>query len=353
MLRYEIVFVLLAMIPLGIAVLYRAAIVPRRKRNTDAILQFAVTTSEGSNRPEQHEYLTRGRQRVQQDFDSQYTLRLLVPATLLSFFYLVALGLSLARVLQPHCCQDWLLRLSDCLPSIGSYDALLYALLGAYTFNVGVLVRRTFLADVTEHVFWGAIGRLVLTCGLALGVRGAMNVSPNAMYFLIAFMPRVVLTSLRKVASKTFTDSGPAAAELPLQMVQGIDIWKEQRLEEEGIESIQNLATADILTLVVKTHYPIRTLIDWIDQAIVIQRFSSSIDKLRQAGLAVSAIDFAWLSPDNNDGSKDGAEMVAKQMGLDADVMAAGMNGFNQDSYVRVLWALWQNDGDDHGRAIG
>ncbi len=117
-----------------------------------------------------------------------------------------------------------------------------------------MLVRRTFLADVTEHVYWGAINRLLLTCGLALAVHGLYAGSSfgNALFFIIAFTPRIFITQLRKTASKALSDDGKVADELPIQMVQGIDIWKEQRLEEEGIESIQNLATADILTLAVK-----------------------------------------------------------------------------------------------------
>jgi hypothetical protein len=238
------------------------------------------------------------------------------------------------------------------LPAIPSYDFLLYAIIGAYVFNLGVLVRRTFLADVTEHVYWGAINRLLLTCGLALACHGifAPSVFGNALFFIIAFMPRVFITQLRKTASKVLTDDGRSADELPLQMVQGIDIWKEQRLEEEGIESIQNLATADILTLAVKTHYPVRTLIDWIDQAILIQRFPDKVLALREAGLAVSAIDFAWMSPANNSDSKELAGIVATAIALNANIISIAMDSLFQDSYVTILWTLWQNETADAGR---
>jgi hypothetical protein len=351
MLRYDFIFIVLALIPLAVAITYRLAIVPRRSSTVKDTLQLALDSPETERKQGQHAYLEKGTLRVRDDFESQYTFRLLAPATLISFLYLVALPLCFARVLQHPCYSDWLLYFPKCLPAIPSYDFLLYAVIGAYVFNLGVLVRRTFLADVTEHVYWGAINRLLLTCGIALAIHGILGASTfgTALFFIIAFMPRVFITYLRKAASKILTDDGKAADELPIQLVQGIDIWKEQRLEEEGIESIENLATSDILTLAVKTHYPIRTLIDWIDQAILIQRFPAKVQALRDSGLAISAIDFAWMSPANNSGSKTLAGVVAAAISLNPDIVAVAMDSMFQDTYINILWTLWQNEGTDSG----
>jgi hypothetical protein len=149
------------------------------------------------------------------------------------------------------------------------------AALGAYIFNVGVMVRRAFLSDITEHVFWSATNRLLLAASLGLVLSKYFDVP--YVYFGIAFVPRVFVSSTKRAVSAAAEKLSKSAnqdktEELPLDLVQGIDIWKEQRMEEEGIESIQNLATADLLTLAVKTHYPLRTLVDWVDQAILINR---------------------------------------------------------------------------------
>ena len=71
----------------------------------------------------------------------------------------------------------------------------------------------------------------------------------------------------------------PSTEDLPLQMVKGINIWKAYRLEEEGIENVQNLATADVTELAVRTHYNFRTLIDWIDQSLLLVRLTSEQSK--------------------------------------------------------------------------
>ena len=81
-------------------------------------------------------------------------------------------------------------------------------------------------------------------------------------------------------------------------MVKGINMWKEYRLEEEGIENVQNLATADVTELTVRTHYNFRTLVDWIDQAILLTRLTGEqVKALASQATAVSAIEFAAASP--------------------------------------------------------
>jgi len=357
MFRYDLLLLAIALIPLAVAVLFRVAIIPRRRSNMSDLLLLALQRSSPDEKSDQRSYLQQGKNRVQQDFDSQYSFRLLAPAALLSFFYGITLPLAFARVLSCPYCPDWLLAIPKCFPVLTWCDFFIYAVIGAYTFNLGVLVRRMFLADVTEHVYWGSINRLLLTCGLAFAFHGGAEalgimsdkLFPPAFYFVIAFAPDVFLTVLKKQATKVFKDDGRVADELPIQMVQGIDIWKEQRLEEEGIESVQNLATADVLTLAVKTHYPMRTLIDWIDQAILIQQFPEKIGDIRSAGLSISALDFAWMSPANNGGSKELAGMVAEAIALKPDVVAVAMDRWSQDSYVRILLSLWQNEGIDNG----
>jgi hypothetical protein len=124
--------------------------------------------------------------------------------------------------------------------------------------------------------------------------------------------------SSRQQFTSVLADSDDRSVDLPIQLVQGIDIWKEQRFQEEGIENVQNLATADVFSLAVETHYPLRTLIDWIDQAIFIQRFSASLKRARDSSLAVSAIELAWLAPCNENQGSAGAAKIAQALGVDS-----------------------------------
>jgi hypothetical protein len=56
---------------------------------------------------------------------------------------------------------------------------------------------------------------------------------------------------------------------MPLNRLDGLTVWHETRREEEDIENVHNMATADIVDLLVDTRIPAGRVIDWIDQAIL------------------------------------------------------------------------------------
>ena len=57
---------------------------------------------------------------------------------------------------------------------------------------------------------------------------------------------------------------------IPLNVIDGLTVWHEARLEEEDIENVPNLATADVVDLFLNTKFPPHRIIDWIDQAILL-----------------------------------------------------------------------------------
>ena len=52
----------------------------------------------------------------------------------------------------------------------------------------------------------------------------------------------------------------------------GLNIWYESRLLEVGVEDMQNLATTDIVDLMLNTRIPLDRIVDWIDQAFLYLR---------------------------------------------------------------------------------
>jgi hypothetical protein len=56
----------------------------------------------------------------------------------------------------------------------------------------------------------------------------------------------------------------------PLSRVDGLSVWHEARLDEEDIENVPNLATADIVDLMLNTKIANNRIIDWVDQAILL-----------------------------------------------------------------------------------
>lgn len=348
MYRLESCVIVFALLPLIMAIISRAVVIPRRKRNMVATLTSASDPSKGSfgiaeGAGETRQFISQGITRVSGDFESLYSSRLILPALLLSFFYWVGLSIGLSILITPDCPTLFCLPF-HCINKPFVINPV-FAVLGAYVFNTGVVVRRSFMADVTKNVFWSSINRVAFSAGISIVLYPIYSngVSP-ILCFAIAFVPRLFITLIRKQATKLLSVADTAVQELDLQLVQGIDVWKEERLEEEGIESIQNLATADVLSLAVKTHYPLRTIVDWMDQAILIQRFPNIFKALQLAGLPVSAIEFAWMSshPDTSL-----LAIMAEKSGISSPVLQQAISSFSEDTAVLVLWRLWQSqDGD-------
>jgi len=65
------------------------------------------------------------------------------------------------------------------------------------------------------------------------------------------------------------------------------------RLLEEGIEDMQNLATASLVDLMLNTRIPVERLVDWVDQSLlslhlsnhVVEGQESNHEKLRRYGI--------------------------------------------------------------------
>src|SRR6266567_59278 len=270
-------------------------------------------------------------------------LSLSLPAFLLTLFYFTGFAL----------CDAYLsLRFRQGSPVwffpegfVMAARPVLYAFIGVYLFNLGSVVRRIYLGDLNEQVFWGAINRLWLSMGLALvALKSGLPANAEAsVYFAIGFLANIFLDWVLTNALKVLNLGKPKSEDLPLQMVKGINIWKEYRLEEEGIENVQNLATSDVTELTVRTHYNFRTLIDWIDQAILLTRLTSNqVAIFATQATAISAIELASASPKAT-GDSTVANALAAKLAVDPALMAATMDRLYEDEYVQDLWNLWQS----------
>jgi hypothetical protein len=58
-------------------------------------------------------------------------------------------------------------------------------------------------------------------------------------------------------------------SQYPLSDLDGMTIWYETRLLEEGIEDLQSLITANVVDLMLNTRIPVGRIVDWLDQAFL------------------------------------------------------------------------------------
>ncbi|MEO0377112.1 MAG: hypothetical protein AAF329_21350 [Cyanobacteria bacterium P01_A01_bin.17] len=81
-------------------------------------------------------------------------------------------------------------------------------------------------------------------------------------------------------------------------MIEGIGSYDSLRLEELGIDTCYDLATADFVPLILKTPYSARQLVDWILQAKLCACFGEGVEDLRTNGLR-TIIDLKDLENDD------------------------------------------------------
>jgi len=334
----------LACLPLLMAIFFFAITLPRKviavKQDLNKLRSYPSGQSTGPSTASSKIVSELDIDALVAQFYSKWTLS--IPAFRLTLFYGAAFVLGDAYINQHfNAGNSWFFpkKLIDIAGPI------LYTFTGVYLFNLGNLIRRIYLGDLNEQVFWGAINRLWLSLGLGLVVRYAgfpANAEPGV-FFTIGFIANVFLNWLLDKTLKLLNINQPKTEDLPLQMVKGINIWKEYRLEEEGIENVQNLATSDVTELTVRTHYNFRTLIDWIDQALLLTRLTNDQAKILTAqATAISAIELAAEAPKAT-GNAAFATALATKLNVDPTLIAATLNRLYEDQYVQDLWNLWQS----------
>jgi hypothetical protein len=153
-------------------------------------------------------------------------------------------------------------------------DPLRFAFLGAYAFIIIDLGRRYFRDDLKSAAYISATTRILFASALivAMDAAGFDNLvsegQANFVAFFVGFFPRAGFTWLRAMLPSKLQAAIPQLeSDYPLRRLEGLNVWYESRLIEEGIESMQNLCSASLVDLMLKTRIPIVRVVDWLDQA--------------------------------------------------------------------------------------
>jgi hypothetical protein len=163
------------------------------------------------------------------------------------------------------------------------------AFLGAYFFSLQLLFRRYVRRDIRPSAYVGSVLRMLLVViGIwviqwlgPLVVRTETRQGLIVLAFTIGVFPRVLLqvieAALKKLVPSAVLPS--LQSDLPISDLDGLTVWHEARLEDEDIENMPNMASADILELMLNTRFSPDRLVDWVDQAILYTALGPSLDK--------------------------------------------------------------------------
>jgi hypothetical protein len=170
------------------------------------------------------------------------------------------------------------------------------AFLGAYFFSLQMLFRRYIRSDLGGSAYVAVSMRIVLavigtwvvmvtSLQLGLATEGQLLV----VGFVIGVFPQVAWQIIQAAFRKiTHFALKSMESDLPLSDLDGLTVWHEARFEEEDIENIPNMATADLVELLINTRFPPDRIIDWVDQAILYTQLGAKNkdrDELRQHGI--------------------------------------------------------------------
>lgn len=170
-------------------------------------------------------------------------------------------------------------HISKLVPTIldPSMMALGFGFLGSYFFAINFIFRRYVRADLGPKAYSHLAMRMIVTVVLVWVV---MQIQPltsqQAVLFILAFLIGILPETAIAVMQDFLHSQRWIGAiipslqeELPLTRLDGITLYDRARLLEEGIDNIENLATHNLVELMLQTRIPTARLVDLVDQAIL------------------------------------------------------------------------------------
>lgn len=168
------------------------------------------------------------------------------------------------------------------------------AFLGAYIWSIQYIFRRMMTLDLPPGAYYSVGSRMIYSAFLAVifqhfmvGAGSLIDFSDQLIVvaFLIGIFPERALAWLRERFSNVFAHKKDVANSLPLEMIEGVSGFHKARLNELGIDNVQNLAHASLMELILKTPFRPRILVDWMAQARLCLEFKEYTSAIRRAGV--------------------------------------------------------------------
>ncbi|HXO41826.1 MAG TPA: hypothetical protein VN999_10275 [Thermoanaerobaculia bacterium] len=253
-------------------------------------------------------------------------------------------------------------------PRVSGLAGLVYAGYGAYVYTMLLIISRLNSKALTSMFFMVSAVRSAIA--LVLGFVAAdtnlfSGLSPNQGLFVLFFIglfPSMAMDAIRQRAQLLFKPSTPGCDVLPLCLIDGIDDGIADRLAEIGIWDVEHIATADAFKLTAQTLYPLRRVIDWMDQALLIGYVRANVAHFRACGVR-GAMDFAALYRDAmklktdptqqayltclTDRAQKLVQALAQKTNLqEPTIYTIGRNVY-EDAVVNFIWNLWFDDEND------
>ena len=177
--------------------------------------------------------------------------------------------------------------------------AMQFGFLGAYIFSLQLVYRRYTTFDLQPIVYMYCA--LTMIAGIvfnfvAFEAVNALNGPENAsgltegllpiVAFSLGYFPYLAIRWFNRVGYSALGVQRRRASFLPLGLIDGISQFHETGLRDEGIDNLQNLASAELDELLINTRFSAPQVIAWVDQAILyLYLESNEIETFRRGGI--------------------------------------------------------------------
>ena len=257
-------------------------------------------------------------------------------------------SISLAALLDLRTFSSWL---PGTMAEATVHRAAAFGFAGAYLYVILLLTQRAFLRDVTPGVaLW--IAAMFITGPLMAGVFSLFwNPNPSTqgapttgfgidvVYLVAGMLPRQFASIAQGMARRLLQPSAAAPTPgrmIPLSTVRGINAEVEERLSEEGIYDVATLAYADAYLLLRSTSFDRRQIVNWIDEAMLIQVFPEHWQALEKNGFT-GAMDVAATTND------DFMKTVESDLKMTKGMMKETQQRLTADAQIQDLFNLYWN----------
>ena len=215
---------------------------------------------------------------------------------------------------------------------------LTMAFLGAYFLSVQVTLRGYVRGDLKPKTYNVITVRILMAVILAWAIQALWGTDQLvlALSFVAGILPNTVLRRIRDVGGRRKTGSqDELQAKSPLSQLDEVDVYERTRLEEEGITSVQALARHDLIDLILSSRIPVPRLIDWVDQAVLLQHIpDSATTTLRRLGIR-TATDYLQVCTDEAAFEQLKDVFAQDANGLSPELLRIVLNGDEWLSYIQ------------------
>jgi tetratricopeptide (TPR) repeat protein len=171
--------------------------------------------------------------------------------------------------------------------------ALVFGFLGVYFYSLRLIAIRYARGDLKPKAYTHIMVRIFVVAVLSW-VLDAIFQGESTVKLVLAFLFGITPDEFSTWLKEAFRGKIPGSiiperTKLPLNDLEGIDLYDLGRLESEGIVNIEGLAHHELIDLIIETRVPVPRLIDWVDQAILYLHTTGGTEdargKLRDFGI--------------------------------------------------------------------